>query len=93
MQEYAKNEKLRSQPQRKLIPSFELTKGRSNTPLLIFNLELGFVCTNFYGFVEYNPVKYHSNFVEPAVVARRQKDKIPHSGVVAETMKFLASSC
>ena len=92
MQEYAENKELMSQPQRIVISRFEVTNGTIKSPLPIPNLELGFISTKTYCFVEYNIVKYLSIFVESAVVARRQKDENPNSGVVAETLKLLPTA-
>ena len=52
MQEYAE-EGLMSQRRRMLFSSLELTSGTIITPLLLFYLELGLVCTKTYRFVDY----------------------------------------
>ena len=75
-----------------LVSSFELANGTVITPLLLFYLELGLVCTKIYRLVEYTPVKCFSDFVQSAVNIRRQGEEDPNSGVVAETMKLLANS-
>ena len=92
MQEYAAQKEFLSQPRRILISSFELTNGTTITPLLLFYLELGLVCTKIYRFVEYTPVNCFSNFVQYAANARRQGDENPSSNVVAKTVKLLANS-
>ena len=84
-------EELITQPRRKLNFSFQLTVGTIITPLLLFYLELGLVCTKIDSFVEYNPVKCF-DFMQFAVNARRQREVNPNSSDVAETMKLLANS-
>ena len=89
---YAEEEKLLSQPRKMLISSFTLQNGTLITPLLLFYLQLGLVCTKIHHFVEYTPKKCFNTFVQSAVDARRQGDENPKSSVVAETMKLLANS-
>ena len=55
-------------------------------------LKLGYICTKFYRFVKYTPVKCFNKFVQSAVNCRRQRDENPNSSAVAETMKLLAKS-
>ena len=93
MKNYAEEERLMSQPKKLLISSFTLQNGTFITPLLLFYLQLGLVCTKIHRFVEYKPKKCFNSFVQSAVDARRQGDKNPNSSVVAETMKLLANSC
>ena len=62
------------------------------TPLLLFYLQLGLVCTKNHRFLEYTPKKSFNSFVQSAVDARMQGDKNSHSSVVAETLKLLANS-
>ena len=92
MKNYAEEERLSSQPQKMLISSFTLQNGTPITPLLLFYLQLGLVCTKVHRFVEYTPKKCFNSFVQSEVDARRQGDEIPDSSVVAETMKLLANS-
>ena len=72
--------------------SFTLQNGTLNTPLLLFYLQMGLVCTKVYRFVEYTPKKCFNSFVQSSVDARRQVDKTAKSSVVAETKKLLANS-
>ena len=92
MKTYAGEERLLSQPQKKLISSFTLQNGTLITPLLLFYLQLGLVCTKKHRFDEYTPKKCFNSFVQSAVDARRQSDENPNTSVVAETMKLLANS-
>ena len=75
-----------------LISGFTLQNGSLTTPLLLFYLQLGLVCTKKHRFVEYTPRKCFNSFVQSALDARRQGDENPNSSVVAETMKLLANS-
>ena len=92
MKNHAEEERLLSQPQKTLISSYALQNGTLFTPLLLFYLQLGLVCTKIHRFVEYTPKKSFNSFVQSAVNARRQGDENPNSSVVAETMKLLANS-
>ena len=92
MKNYAEEERLLSQPRKMLIPSFTLRNGTLITPLLLFYLQLGLVCSKIHHSVEYIPKKCFKGFVHSAVDARRQGDENPNSSVVAETMKLLANS-
>ena len=92
MQDYAEKEGLLCHPRKMLISSGFLENGTLITLLLLFYLELGLVCKKIHRFVEYTPVKCFNNFVQSAVIARREGDENPNSSVVAETMKFLANS-
>ena len=92
MKEYAEKERIMSQPRKMLISSFHLKNGTIITPLLLYNLLLGFECTKFRQFVQYTPMKCFNSFVRSAVDAQRQRDENPNSSVVAETMKLLANS-
>ena len=92
MKNYAEEERLLSQPRKMLISSFTLQNGTLITPLLLFYLQLGLVCTKINSFVEYTPKKGFNNFVQSAVDARCQVDENPNSNVVAGTMKLLANS-
>ena len=87
MKNYAEEERLLSQPRKKLISSFTLQNGTLITPLLLFYLQLGLFCTKIHRFVQYTPKKCINSFVQSAVDARRQGDENPNSSVVAETMK------
>ena len=91
MKNYAEEEKFLSQPRKTLISSFTLQNGTLITPLLLFHLHLGLVCTKIHRFVEYTPKKCFNSFVQSAVDARGQGDENPNSSVVAESMKLLAS--
>ena len=92
MKNFAEEERLLSQPRKMLISSFTLQNGTLITPLLLFFLQLGLVCTKFHRFVEYIPKKCFNSFEQSAVDARRQGDENPNSSVVAETMNLLANS-
>ena len=92
MKNYAEEERVLSQPRKLLISSFTLQNGTLITPLLLFYLALGLVCTKIHRFVEYTPKECFNSFVQSAVDARRQGDENPNSSVVAETMKLLANS-
>ena len=81
-----------SQPKRIVISCFHLKNGTIITPLLLYYLHLGLESTKTHPFVQYAPEKCFSSFVWFAVSARRQVDENPNPSVVAETMKFLASS-
>ena len=91
MKDYAEKEGLVYHPRRMLFCSFELTIGTIITPLLLFHLERGPVCTKFYRFVEYTIVKPFKNFAKSAFSARRQGDENPNSSVDAETLNLLAN--
>ena len=92
MKNYAEEERLLSQPRKMLISSFILQNGTLISPLLLFYLQLGLVCTKIHRFVEYTQKKCFNNFVQSAVDARRKGEENPNSSVVAETMKLLANS-
>ena len=92
MKEYAENEKIMTQPRKRLLSSFILTNGTIITPLLLFYFELRLVCKQIDGFVQYTPRKCFNIFLQSAVDARRKRDENPNSSVVAETMKLLANS-
>ena len=92
MKNYAEEERLLFQPRKMLMSSFSLQNGLLITPLRLFNLQLGLVCTKVHRFVEYTPKKGFNSFVQSAVDPRRQGDENPNSSVVAETMKLLANS-
>ena len=92
MKNYAEEERLPSQPRKMLISSFALQNGTLITPLLLFYVKLGPVCTKIHLFDEYTPKKCFNSFMQSAVDARRQGDENPNSSVVAETMKLLANS-
>ena len=92
MKNYAEEKRLLSQPRKMLISSITLQNGTLFTPLLLFYLQLGLVCTKIHRFLEYTPKKCFNSFVQSEVDARRQGDKNPNSSVVAETMKLLANS-
>ena len=81
-----------SQPRKMFISSFTLTNVTLITPLFLFHLQLGLVCTKIHRFVEYTPNKCFNSFVQAAVDARREGDENPNSSVVAETMNLLADS-
>ena len=92
MKNYAEEERLLSQPRKRLISSFTLQNGTLITPLLLFFIQLSLVCTKIHRFVEYTPNKCCNRFAQEAVDARRKGDENPNSSVVAETMKLLANS-
>ena len=89
MKNYAEEERLLSKPQKLLTSSLTLQNGTLITPLLLFYLQLGLVCTKIHRFVEYIAKKCFDSFVQSAVDAGRQGVKNPNSSVVAETMKLL----
>ena len=91
MKNYAEEERLLSQPRKMLLTSFTLQNGTLITPLLLFYLQLGLVCTKIHRFVECTPKKGFNSFVQAAVDTRRKCDKNPNSSVVAETMKLLGN--
>ena len=91
MKNYAEENDLLKNPQRMLSSSFKLENGTLITPLPNFYLSYGFQCTKIYGFIEYNLRKGFNNFVQLVVVARRERNKNPHSAVVAETLKLLGN--
>ena len=92
METNAKEEGKMSQPGKMLLSSFTLQNGTLITPLLLFYLQLGLVCTKIHRFLDYTPKKCFNSFVQSAVDARMQGDENPNSSVVAETMKLLANS-
>ena len=92
MKKCAEENKLMTQPRRKLISSFHLINGTTITPLLNFYSDLGLECDRIYRFVQYTPMKRFNSFVQSAVDAQRKGDENLHSSVVAETMKLLANS-
>ena len=92
MKDYAEKNQCLTQPRRMLISSFHLKNGTLITPLFLFYLQQGLVCTKIYRFVEYTPLSCFNSFVQSAVSARREGDKNPNSTVFAETMKLLANS-
>ena len=92
MKAYAEDEGILSQPRKMLISSFTLQNGTLVTPLLLFFLQLGLVCTKTHRFVEYTPKKRFNSFVQLTVDARKQGDENPNPSVVAETLKLLANS-
>ena len=92
LKEYAEKEGLTSQPRKMLILSLDLQNRTPIFPLLLFNLELGLLCTKIYGLLKYTPEKYFNTVVQSAVDARRQSDESFNSIVVAEKTKLLANS-
>ena len=92
MKEYAEKERIMPQPRRMFISSVVLTMGTIITPLLLFCLKPGLICTKIHRFVQYTPRKNFDSFVQSVVDARRQRDENPFSSVVAEAMKLLANS-
>ena len=75
MKTYAEEEEIMSQP---LISSFILQNGTLISPLFLFFLQLGLVCTKMHRFVEYTPKKCFNRFVHSAVDTRRQGDENPN---------------
>ena len=92
MLNYAGENDLLKNLQRKLISSFELENGTKLIPLLKFILNLKLNVQNVYLIVEYTPIKCLNKFVQSVVDARRDAHENPHPRVVAETMKLLISS-
>ena len=62
IENYAKEEKLLSQPRKMLIYRFTLQNGTLITPLLLFYLKLGLVVTKIHRFVDYTPEKGFNRF-------------------------------
>ena len=91
MKTYA-DEVIMSQPREMLISSVTLQNGTLITPLHLFSLELGLVCTKKYRFIENFPKMCFRIFVQSAVDARSQKSEKANSSVVAETITLLAKS-
>ena len=75
-----------------LISSFFWENETTITPLLLFHLDLGLVCNKLYRFLQYTSLNCFNNFVQPAVIARREGHENPNSSIVAETMKVLVNS-
>ena len=75
-----------------LISSFQFINGTIITPLLYFYPDPGLEFTELHRFVQFIPLKCFTSFVQSEVNARREGDKNPHPGVVAETMKLVANS-
>ena len=75
-----------------LVSTFSLKNGTLITPLLLFYLDFGLLCTKKYRFVEYIPQKCFNIIVQFAVDARRQSGKNRNSSVVAKTTNLLANS-
>ena len=92
MKNYSEEERLLSQPQKKLISSFTLHNGTLFTHLVLFYLQLGLVCIKVHCFVEYAPKKSFNSFVQSAVDAGRQGNQNPNQIVVSEQNNVLASS-
>ena len=83
MKTYAEEDGIMSRPPKMLISSlFILQNGTLATPLLLFYLQLGLVCTKIHRFIEYTPKKCFNSFLQSAVDARRQGDENPNSSVV-----------
>ena len=78
MKNYVEEENLLSQPRKLLISSFTLQNGTLITPLLLFYLQLGLVCTKIHRFVGYTLNKCFNSFVQLAVDARRQVNENPN---------------
>ena len=78
MKTYAEDERLLSQLQKMLLSSFTKQNGTPITPLLLFYLHLGLVCTKIHSFVEYTLKKRFNNFVQSAVDSRRKGDENPN---------------
>ena len=89
---YTEEERLFSQPRKMLTFSFALQIGTLITRLLMFYLQLGFVCSKIHRFVEYTPKKCVNSFVQSAVDAGRQGDENSNWSVVAERIKLVANS-
>ena len=83
MKNYAGEERLLTQPRKMLRSSSISRNGTLITPLLLFHLQLGLVCTKIHFLVESTPKKCFNSSVQSAVDAIRQGDKNPNSSVVA----------
>ena len=82
MQEYPEKKGLLSQPRRKLVSIFELINGLTFTPLLLFYLKLGLLCTKIHRIVEYTPAECSNIFAFlcnplPMVVVKRTRTPNP----------------
>ena len=74
------------------ISCFEKTNGTTNTPLQLFHLDPGLVCSKIYRSVAYNSVKGFNSFVQSTFNVVCQVDESANSKVVAETKNLLAIS-
>ena len=93
IEDYAKRERMMSQPWKMLISRLALPNGTLNNLLLLFYLQLRLVIAKIYRFVGYTPNKCSNGFVQSAVDARRKDEDNPNSSAVAQTMELLAKSC
>ena len=59
------------------------------TELLLLYKDLRLVCKKIYRLVLYTPMKCFNNFVQSAVIARREREVNQNPNVVAETRKLL----
>ena len=73
MKNYAEKERLLSQPRKMLISSFILQNGTLISPLLLFYLHFGLVCTKIHRFVEYTQKEMFQQFC--AVSSARKKTR------------------
>jgi hypothetical protein len=78
--------------QRMTISSYFEKAGLFITPLLKYYMELGIIVSNIRQLIQYNPKRCYEPFVQSVVDARREGDKNPNSGVLAETMKLIGNS-
>ena len=92
MKDFPEGEGIKIQPEKTLISSLTLHYGTAVAPLLLLYLQLGRNVTNVHHLGEFTPRICSNSFVQSAVDARRRSDKIPNSGVAAETKKLLANS-
>ena len=64
MKTYAEHNGILPQTRKMLIPSFTLQSDTLITPLLLFYLQLGLVCSKLHRFVEYALKKCVNSFVQ-----------------------------
>ena len=92
MENFARQNKVMSQPRRCLIGSYFGKKILLTTPLLHWYLEHGLKVTKIYSVIEWKPSKCFKAFGDAVSEARRDGDKDPAKGLIAETMKLLGNS-
>ena len=71
MKTYAEEEGIMCQARKMLISSVIIQNGTLFTPLMLFYLQLGLVCTKIHHFVQYTPRKCFNSFVQSAVSCMR----------------------
>ena len=89
MKNYAEEERSLCHPRKMMISSLIFGFGTLISPLLLFCLQLGLVCTNIHRFVDYTPKICFNGFVQSAEDGRRQVDENLNTRVVADTTKLV----